>query len=902
MSANFHIQRIALQQVRKFDALELPLTQGLNIISGPNGAGKSSLARAIRAAFLDRYGSSSAADLQPLGNSGAAPTVVLDFALHGQQHQLSKTFIKKKRCDLRIGSSTRSEQDAEDYLAEQLGFGFGKRGSGDEHWGVPGLLWVEQGLAPSQLAARVAYASRHLGAALHAQAGDAAPAAGAVASLAASTGDALITQLEQALDGLVSRANRKPKGDYAALLDNLDAQRSQLQQQQQRVQDYRAQVDELQQLLDAEQADASKRPDQQWQAELAQAQQRMAAQQQLQQQQQQIQQQAAQLQTTIDALQRELQQQHVQQRKQQERQAAVHSAQQAHQQADEKAQQAQAHSAAQQQQALAANARWQTAQQARERADVQARIDDAQRQLQRLQAHCDSAQQQLQKMQQLARDQSALAVEKADITQLKKLEDAALKAALQRDAMATRLQFVLPATQALPWQAGGATGQWVGEGEVWLDGATDVSLPGGGQLRITPGGTEVAGVAQRHADAQAELATQLQRLQVPNRAEAEQRWERRQLLQADHRTAQQLLAAQAPQGIDALQLELAQHAAHLQALQTQLQSLPTQSEAPAVDWASAQSAQHAAAHALQQAQTAEQAARQQWAVAAQQLQSAQTELAAVQQALQDPAAVARVQAAQKQLVVAEAELAQLQQQLQHTQAALQTPDAQFAAQDAERLTRSLQAYADQQQARSLRMAQLRATLETAGAQGLEEVNAVLTGEIANGERRVSSIARRVQALATLVDRLKAKRSAALRRLQAPLELRMQHYLQLLLPAGRLELDAQLLPHTVVASNLAAAPDSAARRVLGAFGDLSYGTQEQLAIISRLAYADLLRDAGQPTLLMLDDALTFSDPQRLAQMKRVLYDAATRHQILLLTCHPGNWADMGVAITALPDAA
>jgi hypothetical protein len=30
------------------------------------------------------------------------------------------------------------------------------------------------------------------------------------------------------------------------------------------------------------------------------------------------------------------------------------------------------------------------------------------------------------------------------------------------------------------------------------------------------------------------------------------------------------------------------------------------------------------------------------------------------------------------------------------------------------------------------------------------------------------------------------------------------------------------------------------------------------------------------------------------MKRVLYDAATRHQILVLTCHPAAWRDLGVA--------
>jgi hypothetical protein len=31
---------------------------------------------------------------------------------------------------------------------------------------------------------------------------------------------------------------------------------------------------------------------------------------------------------------------------------------------------------------------------------------------------------------------------------------------------------------------------------------------------------------------------------------------------------------------------------------------------------------------------------------------------------------------------------------------------------------------------------------------------------------------------------------------------------------------------------------------------------------------------------------------------VLFDAATRHQILLFTCHPMNWRDLGVAMRPL----
>lgn len=83
-----------------------------------------------------------------------------------------------------------------------------------------------------------------------------------------------------------------------------------------------------------------------------------------------------------------------------------------------------------------------------------------------------------------------------------------------------------------------------------------------------------------------------------------------------------------------------------------------------------------------------------------------------------------------------------------------------------------------------------------------------------------------------------------------------------------------------------------------FETLSFGAREQMGVISRLAYADLLKAAGRPTLIILDDALVHSDEQRLTQMKRVLFDAAQRHQVLLFTCHPALWRDMGVPLRSL----
>lgn len=67
------------------------------------------------------------------------------------------------------------------------------------------------------------------------------------------------------------------------------------------------------------------------------------------------------------------------------------------------------------------------------------------------------------------------------------------------------------------------------------------------------------------------------------------------------------------------------------------------------------------------------------------------------------------------------------------------------------------------------------------------------------------------------------------------------------------------------------------------GNLSRGTQEQLAILTRLAFADLLLEDGAPISLILDDPLVYSDDNRLEMMTDILQDASTRMQVILLTC-------------------
>ena len=65
-----------------------------------------------------------------------------------------------------------------------------------------------------------------------------------------------------------------------------------------------------------------------------------------------------------------------------------------------------------------------------------------------------------------------------------------------------------------------------------------------------------------------------------------------------------------------------------------------------------------------------------------------------------------------------------------------------------------------------------------------------------------------------------------------------------------------------------------------FKSLSIGTQEQLALLLRLAIAEAL-----DTFLILDDQLTQSDASRMGTLAEVLLSAAKQVQILIFTCHP-----------------
>ena len=84
----------------------------------------------------------------------------------------------------------------------------------------------------------------------------------------------------------------------------------------------------------------------------------------------------------------------------------------------------------------------------------------------------------------------------------------------------------------------------------------------------------------------------------------------------------------------------------------------------------------------------------------------------------------------------------------------------------------------------------------------------------------------------------------------------------------------------------------------AVDQLSTGAREQLGVLSRLACAAIVSPDGGGAPVMIDDALGWSDPQRLRGMGAAITSAGKQCQVIVLTCTPGRYSHVGQAKVVL----
>jgi DNA repair exonuclease SbcCD ATPase subunit len=174
-------------------------------------------------------------------------------------------------------------------------------------------------------------------------------------------------------------------------------------------------------------------------------------------------------------------------------------------------------------------------------------------------------------------------------------------------------------------------------------------------------------------------------------------------------------------------------------------------------------------------------------------------------------------------------------------------------------------------------------LEIARANGLHESIAKTQTQLLQLQQDLTATQRRAEAAQKLWVTLNHHRDAARQAYLQPLKQHIEALGKLVFgPTFEIEI---------------AQDWSITHRTLGgitlAFDDLSIGAKEQLAILMRLAAAQLVaRHSGIP--LFIDDALGFSDPQKLNTMGAAIAAAGRTCQIIILTCAPGRYANVGNA--------
>lgn len=172
----------------------------------------------------------------------------------------------------------------------------------------------------------------------------------------------------------------------------------------------------------------------------------------------------------------------------------------------------------------------------------------------------------------------------------------------------------------------------------------------------------------------------------------------------------------------------------------------------------------------------------------------------------------------------------------------------------------------------MEIARLEGTIESEGGLGLADRAAAAREEAEAAQAAVQRVGEEAATIKLLHDMLEAARVETSAKFVGPVAKRAKRYIERLLPNCELSFTEDLALERVVRAGVDESCEV-----------LSQGTQEQLAILTRIAFADLLLEQGRPVSLILDDPLVYSDDGRLDTMLEILSDVATRMQVILLTC-------------------
>ena len=854
------IRAIRLKEVGRFSApiaIE-GLSGGLDVLIGPNEFGKSTILKAVKAALFDAHRSKhrKLEVLRPY--AGGAPLIEVDFEVAGNQWRIRKQFLSSPAAELRdlhAGSVTRGV-DAEARLEELLG-GAGRFG----------LLCADQGMPLASMT------PLETGGAAFISAIESEVETVADGSAARFIGE----RVKEQLAVLVTAHHGRPTGEYKSALDELAKLERQREEAQTRLGRAQERLDELERLRNRL-------------AQLA----------------------------NSEAV--------------QAREQAANEARRAFEEAREAREKARAA-----EQAVATCEKHLGAlkhaldvfdRRVSERAKLQVAVDDSAPLLADAEAHAGALKARVVESRQ-ARDALKRALtamecsrrmlelsERLEVARLAdaecarthgalagnaaegKLVDAARREAAAIAALEARLSAAAPRV-SLSYRPGGA-GKIKVDGRALADGETmhptqsvTLDIEGVGTITIAPGQSK--DVARDEADLAAhrdQLAALLARAGATCLDDAERLHVARREIEGKLLQATTQLKSSAPEGIERLQRAHAELAAQADALgapaAATLDELETRANECVETLGAAEEKLNLAVREERAANDELVGLRARLAGHAEQLEGLVAELgapeaqaamretksAAVNEAQAVLNAAVRDGAAWREKAPADARFAELRIVAKAAEAVCQRANDEIAG--LRRTEAGLEG-------------ELRSDRDGDVAARLDELN----DQCAVARSRCQEMQQEAAALQLLMQELDAAAMRTRDRFAKPVVERLAHYLQLMLPQARLVLADDLSPHALERG-----------ATLEEFNRLSGGTQEQLALLVRLAFARLLADTGAPAPLILDDAVTHTDDDRLQRLFATLQHAAQSHQVLVLTCRKNAFEELGghrIAVRTWEDA-
>ena len=862
------LRSLSVENFRKFrDPMRLEgFADGLNLVCEANEAGKSTVLEAMRAALFERHNSKGEhiKSLRPYDDD-VSPTVELMFEIDGAPWTIHKRFLRREEARLTGPGGERLDGEAaEDRLQQLLGFTrAANRGADEESRGALGLFWVEQGAATA-LAAPGLSARRTLQEVLSAEVGAVTGGKRAPAVLNKVTADLEALQTKTGVSrGPLKAAEtareaaeadlRDAEADlrrYGETLDQLDARRGELR---------RLEQDEADRDVLGEEASLA--------ADLTRAQQAASA--------------RDVANAKVDAA-----------RQRRDTALALVAARRADRESFAEAQTAVAaaervaaehgldlapvRSASETAAKLVGEARREETA-AGERRDIASAARDAGERSRILLAAFDR----LEKAQWLeiaAKDLEATlagnAMTEPALAELEGLDRAVSSARVAFEAGATRLVLELTPEGASAVTVGGRP---VAVTTMQLVETTRIEVRGVGAFVIAPPAGAGASSRATLEAARADLASALSRLGEPDLPTARARTAARRAAASELEISRRTLMAACPAdstlpvaaGLAALRATLAGEdrptaaSGDATVLKVVADRAEAEHRATRTTLEAALTRREAAAARLSEAE-AEQARRDQ----------------ALAQALSDrerrASALASVQIGDDAL---EREAERLTQEAARTGADADEAERTASVLDPAVADRKLKAQRQHRQRieedrsrLTIEIARLEEGAKTQGGAGPASRAEAARGALALAVADVERFSKEAAVLRLLKDTLESATAEASRRFLQPVVSRVDPLVRQLIPSASLLFGEDMSPLGLTRGGRT---EDAHR--------LSRGTQEQLAVLTRLAFAQMVIDKGRPASVILDDALVYSDDARFEVMLDILSESAERLQIIVLTC-------------------